>query len=173
MIASKMEEGKIVVPWNFSQASRAALSSAWEIAGDASRIRVIHVATPLTGPDNGALYESAEKHKTRELNKRFQEQIANDERFQNVPFFVNYGIVAHEIVRFAELYRTGLIVMASRDRKGLSRLLFGGLPERVVRLAKCPVLTVQGVSIGQTVKNTRWHLAKAWSKPQPQEAPVV
>lgn len=54
MIARRVEEGKIVVPWNFSQPSRDALNSALEIAGDASQIRVIHVATPLTGPDNGA-----------------------------------------------------------------------------------------------------------------------
>jgi nucleotide-binding universal stress UspA family protein len=171
MIARKMVEGKIIVPWDFSRRSIAALNSALEIAGGFSQIRVIHVAAPLAGPDNGALYDSAEKHKTRELEKRFHKQIGDEERFRKIQFCVKYGYRAQEIVRFAESHRAVLIVMTSRARKGLSRLVFGRLAERVERLAKCPVLNVQGESPGHLLKNTRRDSSNTWLKPQ--GAPAV
>ena len=169
MTAKRMEEGKIVVPWDFSNLSVAALNSVLKIAGDSSQIRVIHVASPLTGPDNGALYDSAVKHKTLTLKKRFHEQIGKDERFRHLSFYVNYGHVAQEIVRFAESYRASLILMTSRDRRGLSRILFGGLPERVVRSAKCPVLVLQAENCGHTIENARWQ--SFVSEPKPHQEP--
>ncbi len=48
---------------------------------------------------------------------------------------------AEAAVMFARHYRFDLIVMGTRARKGLSRLLNGSVTEEVVRKAPCPVLT--------------------------------
>lgn len=50
---------------------------------------------------------------------------------------------ADAICRFAEEQGASLIVIATRGRTGLARFLIGGVTERVVRHAPCPVLVVR------------------------------
>lgn len=55
---------------------------------------------------------------------------------------VAYGEPEIEILRLARSSRADLIVMGSRTRTGLSRLIGGSLGERLTRKARCPVLVV-------------------------------
>jgi nucleotide-binding universal stress UspA family protein len=63
--------------------------------------------------------------------------------------FTNYktdivtGIPCDEIMAAAAKNDTSLIVLGTHGRTGLDRILFGSTAERVVRSAKCPVLTVR------------------------------
>ncbi|MFQ5839579.1 MAG: universal stress protein [Candidatus Methylomirabilales bacterium] len=57
------------------------------------------------------------------------------------------GRAAEAIVRAARRKRASLIVLGTRGRTGVARLLLGSVAERVVRTAHCPVLTV-GVGKG-------------------------
>ena len=47
------------------------------------------------------------------------------------------------ILEVAKGLKSDLIVMATHGRTGLGRLLMGSVAEKVVREAKCPVLTVK------------------------------
>lgn len=53
------------------------------------------------------------------------------------------GNPAPTIVEYAERYDHDLIVMPTRGREGLSRLLGGSVSEKVVRLSSVPVLTAR------------------------------
>lgn len=53
------------------------------------------------------------------------------------------GKPAEEIVKLASKESAGLIVIATHGYSGLHRFVFGSVTERVVRTAKCPVLTVR------------------------------
>ena len=145
----------IVVPWCFNGTSRIALDRALDMADDQTFIRVVHVAAPLSGPDNGMLYATAEKQHCRNLEARFREQVERDERTKRVRFHVVYGHAGHEIARFAELHDAELIVTASRQRKGLSKLLIGGMAERVVRLAPCAVFVCKDAVLQQPITLNR------------------
>ena len=63
--------------------------------------------------------------------------------------FTNYetltiaGIPYEEILRKAEQDNVSLIVLGTHGRKGIDHFLFGSTAERVVRNAKCPVLTTR------------------------------
>lgn len=46
------------------------------------------------------------------------------------------------VVEAASQFRCGMIVMSTHGRGGLAHLLIGSTVEKVVRAAKCPVLTV-------------------------------
>ncbi len=46
------------------------------------------------------------------------------------------------ILRYAEEHNMDLVVMGTHGRRGLRRMLLGSVAEEVVRMAKCPVLTV-------------------------------
>ncbi|MGE5048480.1 MAG: universal stress protein [Deltaproteobacteria bacterium] len=55
---------------------------------------------------------------------------------------VEHGQPASEILRVAEETACDLLVLATHGRRGLERALFGSVSEKVVRAARCPVLTV-------------------------------
>lgn len=53
------------------------------------------------------------------------------------------GYAAEEILDAAEEEQVDLIVMGTHGRKGIDRILFGSVAEKVVKSAACPVLTVR------------------------------
>ena len=55
------------------------------------------------------------------------------------------GISAPDVIlNYAKIHDIDLIVLGTHGRRGVQRLLLGSTAEEVVRLAKCPVLTVGG-----------------------------
>ena len=141
MIANGQRQN-IVVPWNFDNLSRLALNRALEEVENPSFVRVVHVAAPLVGPDNGLLYSAAEKRKCHELELRFQEQVRDDDRTKQVRFSVVFGNVGQEIASFADRCQAKMIVMAPREKTQIYRFLFGSSTAQVDRLASCPVLVL-------------------------------
>ncbi|WP_010585745.1 universal stress protein [Schlesneria paludicola] len=55
---------------------------------------------------------------------------------------VRVGNAVREIVKYAEEQQIDLIVIGTHGRTGLSHLLIGSVAEKLIRLAKCPVLSV-------------------------------
>ncbi len=80
--------------------------------------------------------EGAEK-----MMENFCRKMLGD--FSNYETGIVSGIPYEEILRKAEQEQVSLIVMGTQGRKGIDHLLFGSTAERVVRNAKCPVLTVR------------------------------
>jgi nucleotide-binding universal stress UspA family protein len=52
------------------------------------------------------------------------------------------GDVGEEIIRHAEESGMDLIVMGTHGYKGLEKVMFGSVAEKVVRSSPCPVLTI-------------------------------
>jgi nucleotide-binding universal stress UspA family protein len=52
------------------------------------------------------------------------------------------GRVAEELIRYAEDERVDMIIIGTHGYKGLDRMLFGSVAEKVIKLAPCPTLTV-------------------------------
>jgi nucleotide-binding universal stress UspA family protein len=53
------------------------------------------------------------------------------------------GYAAEEIVALAERETADLIVMGTHGRTGIDRFLFGSVAEKVVKSARCPVMTIR------------------------------
>ncbi|XPV76688.1 MAG: universal stress protein [Desulfovibrio sp.] len=53
------------------------------------------------------------------------------------------GYAAEEILAVADEEKVDLLVMGTHGRRGLDRMLFGSVAEKVVKSANCPVLTVR------------------------------
>jgi nucleotide-binding universal stress UspA family protein len=53
------------------------------------------------------------------------------------------GLIAPQIVDYANNQDIDLIVMGTHGRRGVAHLLLGSVAEHVVRTADCPVLTVR------------------------------
>lgn len=52
------------------------------------------------------------------------------------------GDVAEQIVTFAAEQEDGLITMGTHGYKGLEKIMFGSVADKVVKTASCPVLTI-------------------------------
>jgi nucleotide-binding universal stress UspA family protein len=52
------------------------------------------------------------------------------------------GDVAEEIIRHAEESGMDMIIMGTHGYKGLEKVMFGSVAEKVVRSSPCPVLTI-------------------------------
>lgn len=52
------------------------------------------------------------------------------------------GDVAEEIIQYAGQNEIAMIVMGTHGYKGLEKVLFGSVAEKVVKTSPCPVLTV-------------------------------
>jgi len=48
-----------------------------------------------------------------------------------------------QIVRYAKSLKADMIVMGSKGRRGMNRILIGSVAERVIEYAPCPVLVIR------------------------------
>lgn len=63
--------------------------------------------------------------------------------FTNYETLIVAGIPYDEILKKADAENASLIVLGTQGRKGIDHFLFGSTAERVVRNAKCPVMTIR------------------------------
>jgi nucleotide-binding universal stress UspA family protein len=140
---NKFANDLIVVPIDFSEEADRAVDCALDLADQPSQITAVHVAPPLITFEPAIVYDVIGDEERREqLQAAFSKRYA-DPKYREVRFQVRFGDPGHEIVDFAKEMNAGLIVMPSHGRTGLAHVLLGSVAERVVRLAKCPVLVLR------------------------------
>jgi nucleotide-binding universal stress UspA family protein len=146
-----LHKRRVLVPYDFSEASRKALNVARTFVPDlgtptGGTISVLHVLVPPPVTSLGLLWqgpfdeEQAAAQGLVALRKELAECGAAD--FEAIVQVSPHP--AEEIANFAERDRTELIVIPSHARKGFDRWLLGSIAERVVRLAPCPVVVLRG-----------------------------
>ena len=132
----------ILVPTDFSDASRQALHRAADVAQSCSAKLTVIYADRFTPPDeiDG---ENLEQSKAA-ANARLQEEIHNEVP-PDVPVdsFVVVDTPVSAILNVARERGVDWIVMGTHGRSGVSRLLLGSVTEQVLRRADRPVLTVR------------------------------
>ena len=141
---------RICCPIDFSDASRAAMEVAADLARRTGAELVLLHAYPIPGytfPDGSVvaspkmmqdLADQAERH--------LGEWRADAEKLVGAPRVTMdkaIGEPAAEIVSYAEEKGIDLLVLGTHGRTGLEHALMGSVAERVVRRARCPVLTVR------------------------------
>jgi nucleotide-binding universal stress UspA family protein len=146
MIALK----KILVPTDFGEAADAALTYAKALAKTfGASIDVLHVAEDASArmfagevyvavPQN--LQQDLENAARRELDKRLIDNDPDPLRMRRTVLASNAP--AMTIVDYAKETGVDLIVMGTHGRGPMAHLFMGSVAERVVRLARCPVLIV-------------------------------
>lgn len=72
-----------------------------------------------------------------------QIRLEATDKIKEVSTHIKEGVTSLEIVKFAEEISADLIVMGTHGRTGFKHLIIGSTAENVVRMSKCPVLTVK------------------------------
>jgi len=138
---------EILVPVDFSEASRTALAHAAYIAERTkANLDVVHVwQTPAFAPpaESGfsSLSEHIEANAKQELDAFVQE--ARDRGIAIRSALLGSGIPSATILEIAERQRYDLIALGTHGRTGIAHTLLGSVAERVALRAPCPVLTVR------------------------------
>ena len=82
--------------------------------------------------------------KTSLLEKTLKD-LTQKKMLKNIPVrtLVISGKPAYEIVNLAAEEKADIIVIATHGESGWQKFLFGSVTEKVIRMAACPVLTIQ------------------------------
>ncbi len=144
---------KVVVPVDFSDNSRLIAESAGYLAGKfgASMYLVFVVQNfedysgffvpQMTLPTlEGELTESA-GIKMASFREEMVEFCTNA-GVKELDYKVFMGDVGEKIVEFANEVEADLVIMGTHGYKGLEKIMFGSVADKVVRSAACPVLTI-------------------------------
>ncbi len=70
------------------------------------------------------------------------EIFSKDKNVSDIQGKVLVGDVAEMIVDFSSDQQDGLIVMGTHGYKGLEKIMFGSVADKVVKTATCPVMTI-------------------------------
>ncbi len=133
----------IIVPWDFTEMSKAALNKAIEIADSTQQIEVLHVTPYPSSVEPSVVWGVYSEAKIAEnLQASFRKEVTESQR--DLKFTALFGDPGFRIAEFATEKNAGLIVISSHGRRGVKRLLLGSVTERTVRLSPCPVLVLRG-----------------------------
>ena len=103
-------------------------------------VRVFEHFTSLHLPD--ATIKNIEAEVARRGEEKLQEFIEAFFESDVCKGKVVFGDPADEILKYVELERIDLIVIGTHGKKGVERVLFGSVANRVVKKSAVPVLTV-------------------------------
>jgi nucleotide-binding universal stress UspA family protein len=141
---------KILWPTDFSVPSYEALKAAEELAQNFSaELLVLHVVPPIPVTPTGSSLEGIfspsyplemESQAREALRKLVGRNISEKTKTEAL---VLHGNVSGEIVNVAKRENVDVIVMATHGSSGWQRFLFGSVAEKVIKMAPCPVLSIQ------------------------------
>lgn len=144
-----MEIKKILVPTDFSDTACAAVAQALFLTAkyDAEltilHARLIFDDDPTELPEKLSSLKNEEKDVEQHILERMRNRTANHSHLK----------IRHEIIRgysapsailgYLNNHDFDLVVIGTHGRTGLEHILIGSVAEKVVRYARCPVLTVR------------------------------
>ena len=139
---------KILIPVDFSEVSPKIAPVAYQVAEtyDAS-VHLLFVARMFhyyadVYVDVGSI-EAMQGEIIRGAEKKMDEFIETHFKgYPDVTTKVVLGDPAEEILRYADSENMDLIIMGTHGRKGLERVLFGSVAERVIKMSPIPVLSI-------------------------------
>lgn len=136
---------RLLVALDFNDASRAALHTALEVAARATPVE-LHIMTVVAPGDDDLASLATFEHACDELRRMVETERATHPTTDGIrlQFSAQPGSSpADTIVEHAAAIHADAIVVGTKGRRGLDRLLLGSVAEAVVRTAPCSVLTVR------------------------------
>ncbi|MDC0935603.1 universal stress protein [Pirellulales bacterium] len=137
------ERKKIVVPVDFSEHSHRAVDEALEMVFHPEDVHVLHIGQSLAAMAPESIWQDFSDETQKKHLEQFMQQEFGNDKYAHITQHVSIGDPGHKIAEYAEEVGAEVIVMPSHGRTGIKRLFLGSVAERVLRLAKCPVLVLK------------------------------
>lgn len=127
---------------DFSRSSQAAVDhAAAHAALVGARLLIVHVVPiPSLDAGEGLLHRGAEPADFAAATRELQAIRPAGVRVEH---HITKGDPAEQILELAAAHEVSLIILGTNGRSGLLRALLGSVAERVLKAARCPVLTLR------------------------------
>lgn len=136
----------ILFPTDFSENSRNALNFALEIAlKSGANLHIMHsIEEPYDFPSR---IEDVKKSLSQGVKKLFdalEEDIRQDKKYEKIPIktYIQTGKALYTILEETENQDVDLVIMGSKGRTGLEKMLWGSTTAQIVERSDVPVLAV-------------------------------
>jgi nucleotide-binding universal stress UspA family protein len=148
-----MNVKKVITPIDFSDNSKLIAESAAYLAGKfGASLHLVFIVQNFEDYSGFFVPQMSMPNLEQDLIEGAEERMSSFCAEQEV-FFKNAGVteithhvflgdVAEQIVEFAAKNNGDLIVMGTHGYKGLEKIMFGSVADKVVRSAPCPVMTI-------------------------------
>ena len=139
----------ILAPVDFSENSKAAISMAREAAVlYRAKLELLHVVPNTLYSPYNIFGEETNLRLTHDMAERYEKEMkqlfdASPGPGVMVKFKVVTGHVVSESLEYARSNKFDLIVIATHGVTGSKHFVLGGVAEKIIRRAPCPVLTVK------------------------------
>ena len=148
-----MDVKRVVTPIDFSDNSKLIAESAGYLAGKfGAELYLVFVVQNFEDYSGFFIPQMNMPNLEQELFSGAEERMQTfcDERKEHfttsgvtkIHHKVFMGDVAEQIVQFASDIKSDLVVMGTHGYKGLEKIMFGSVADKVVRGAGCPVMTI-------------------------------
>ena len=140
-----MKIRRIMVPTDFSEQSRKAITYAIELAREVgSEVVLVHVVAPLpSGTERWADVKTLlDHHNKAAIEKLELVQKESSLFYTKCRSEIHHGVVHEVISRLVSKLDIDLIVMSMRGPAKLLDRLFGRTSEKIILRAQCPVLRI-------------------------------
>ena len=139
-----MDIKKVLVPVDFSENSKKILEAAGYFSGKCqAKLHVVFVVQSFD--DYSGFFvphmpvAKFEEEMVEAAEEKMKSFLVGQE---NIEAKVLVGDVDEEIIRHTEESGMDLIVMGTHGYKGIEKVMFGSVAEKIVRSSPCPVLTI-------------------------------
>ncbi|GAH46139.1 unnamed protein product [marine sediment metagenome] len=139
---------KILLPIDFSGASIKILQYAIFLAEKYNAkifiVSVVEYPYTISGVPHFRPNDEYEEKMIRIAEKNMASFIEENKDLMPVSFesSILFGHAAEKIISYAEMESFDLIIIGTHGHKGLEKMLFGSVAEKIIKLAPCPVLTI-------------------------------
>ena len=149
-----MDEIKVItVPVDFSENAQIIAESAAYVAGTfKAELHFIYVVQNfedysgfIVPPVNLPTIEQDIFKSAQERMEQFMEEnaaLCTEKGVEKTFSEVLIGDVGEEILDYSDKVDTDLIIMGTHGYKGLERIMFGSIADKVVKTSSCPVMTI-------------------------------
>jgi nucleotide-binding universal stress UspA family protein len=137
----------ILVPTDFSENSHKALdygiAMARQFGATLSLLHIVEPTAPFTGLEAVPIVIEGTEQLSGAENRMAEFAAQHVPADVAVTSLVRLGSAVHEISDFAKTHKIDLVVATIHPHNRISRALFGGITERIVHQAPCPILIVR------------------------------
>jgi len=134
---------KIVFATDFSPAAAPAIPSAMKLTRHfQANLVALHVKPPVVNPMTQPATWPAVNEAAKATDRRHRQELLETFAGFNTEILLEEGNVQSQLEQAIENYNADLVVIGTRGRTGLSKMLLGSVAEEIFRTVPCPVLTV-------------------------------
>jgi|SRR6185312_2710178 len=147
---------QILIPMDFSDQALIALDQSYNLAhfynAELTLVYVLEESGPLSKIFSKSFDEAAIKKEIEEKLHTLAQETEKNKKIK-VNTIVAKGSVYEKILEMADMLNAKMIIMGSQGTVGMKKKFIGSNALRVVREAKCPVVTIKGKHHREGCKN--------------------